>query len=104
MIEIKQGSTLAFSGVHTDKDNVAVSLDGITIEADMKLATVRQPFTVTKAVDQVAQPGEFILNIDNTTTATLPLGKYDCDLKYSEGSVVTRTDTFVIEVVKAVTL
>lgn len=104
MIQVKKGDTLTFSALHTDDDGIAINLDTIEIAADITLSHIRESFTIVKSEDQVAQPGQFAIVITDAVTSTLPVGTYACDLKYTEAGTVSRTDTFSIEIIEAVTL
>ena len=103
MVTIKQGDTIVFAGLHTDDNDEAYELTNVDIAADITISTIRQAFIITKS-NQALYPGQFVMEIDELITIDLPLGKYECDIKYTEDSVVTRTDTFNIDLIEAVTL
>ncbi len=103
MIPIKQGDTLGLFVFYKDDDGEGANLEDVIVEADIKLRTARVHFRVVK-YDQAVHPGKFTLTIEKDVTVTLPKGPYDCDIKYTAEDATVRTESFVIQVLEAVTL
>lgn len=92
-IRIKPGETLRWVCVDDSGD-----LTGTTIEAAVRFGDFYYQLTVTE--DDLSA-GQY--TISAASTANYPLGRLDCDIKYTSSGVVTFSQTFPIYVEKQVT-
>lgn len=98
----KRGDTIKFGCIYLNEYGVRASVVGINITADMQhsVTGVEYSFAVTKVA---AAEGRFDLTIDASTAATLELGEYDFDVRFSDGINVRHTTTGKIIVAKEIT-
>lgn len=92
-LRLKPGDSLAWGAIDDSGD-----ITGTDIEAALARGDFYHQLDVTP-VNLTA--GEFTISTDSTSR--FPVGRLDCDIKYSVAGVVTRTATFQIIVDKAVT-
>lgn len=91
---VKRGDTISFGLVMLDQYNRPLNLAGYSISARMRQGDgPLQSFSVTR----VSNPeGRFDLTISASSSALLPLGPHDFDIKFSDGVHVSRTLTGTI--------
>ena len=101
-ITIKKGDTLALSCKLTEDDGTAINLTAVTITSQVRKAVGSELVANLTVVVTNAALGEYSLT--STDTSNWPVDTLICDIKYSFGSPsIIRTETFSIEVLKAVT-
>lgn len=98
----KRGDTIKFGCVYLNAYGIRSSLAGITVTASMErlVGAERYDFTVT-VVDEAE--GRFDLTIDASTAATLEVGEYNFDVRFTDGVNVRHTTTGKIIVAKEIT-
>jgi hypothetical protein len=91
--EFKAGDSFGISCAYED------SLVGVTITAHVrKDGALVQVLGVSTPVSQ-----SYELSASPASTSAWPLGFLECDIRYSSGGNVSRTETFTLEVVRGVT-
>lgn len=102
MLRLKRGDTLALLGVAQNDDGSIFDLTGSTVTSQVR--TVQG--TLVADLDVVitdAPAGEFTLGATAAATATWPVGKLVCDVRWAEDEDAIHTETFELIVVEAVT-
>lgn len=96
----KRGDTISFGCTRTNGSGEAVDLTDVEIAATLLLGGETADFGVAKTSPET---GEFTLTIAAGVSETLVPGVGRCDVEFTDGGVVTSTETFSLHVVEDVT-
>ena len=96
----KKGDTFTLTCTYKI-DNVAISIDDITIESQIRTArnVLIQELTVTK----LEETGKFTMTATAEETQLWPVAVLKCDIQLSEGGSIRSTNTFDVKVINSVT-
>lgn len=101
-LRIKRGDTLLQDGVAQQDDGSVFDLTGSTVTSQVRTVQDTLVADLDVVITDAAQ-GEFTLGATAAATATWPVGKLLCDVKWSDGSDAIHTETFDLFVLAAVT-
>lgn len=97
----KRGDTLSLACVDDTGD-----ITGVTIEASVSMVRtdIRGYFEESLTVTETdLSAGEYTLSATAAETEDWPIGRLNCDIKYSVGGQVERSETFYINLLERVT-
>lgn len=96
----KRGDTLTLTATRTDSAGAVVDVSSLTISADLKRRGETIALTVEKT-DPVN--GEITLNATAAATALWDVGVYRGDIQYTDGSEISSTTTFLLDIQEDIT-
>jgi hypothetical protein len=98
-ISIKQGASLSLALAFSNTDGSATSLTGATITAQVRDSSDLMIAALTASVGSSA--GQATLAASDTSS--WPIGTGRCDIKMTQAGLISFSDTFNIDVQRAVT-
>jgi hypothetical protein len=107
-ITIKAGDTFSLP-MTWESGGAPVDLTGYAIasqvrrRSDTSAETPVDELTCEADADQATNPGQFVVSATATMTASWPVAVLDCDVRFTSASGVVHTDTFEIQVARAIT-